>query len=464
MNKEYFMGIYCPPSAPKGEYPNRITKEVYYLLHRLGIRQIYGYYDDEPGVEYLLKNLDYSAEFGITFYPRLQMFEKFLGERGSDKYPLFFDMTESEREGICKEFMESIDEIKEHPGFGGIIISDERPFEAYDGMGVAARLFAENYPDKEFHYNALNYFGDDMTLFYRDGDDTGREYQLTGDLEYGAENRFSRYKVYVDGYLDKCHAKHLSTDLYPFAPVWEKVPASIHRGLYETKSIFASYKKERGVSCYVCVQVGDWDKSFRDIGRPETALHMNVAAAYHLDGFIFFPGIYPNDWIGDPTFEGCENGKTALIDAYGKPTEHYAYVSRLIEHMQVCAPTLLSANWHGVCTVGTFEGGFGDVDFSEIDWSECIYKGGMPENEPHEYKGKLPEIETTSQLFIGVFENDTADIYLITNNSIVTDTTFEIPNLGAWRLTMDGKTVEGSGTVKVARLNAGESAMLEVAK
>ena len=53
MNKEYFMGIYCPPSAPKGEYPNRITKEVYYLLHRLGIRQIYGYYDDGICTGYL---------------------------------------------------------------------------------------------------------------------------------------------------------------------------------------------------------------------------------------------------------------------------------------------------------------------------------------------------------------------------------------------------------------------------
>lgn len=458
------MSIYCPPCPAREEWPDKMTDSVYVLLKKMGIKNIYGYYEDETSEECLKAALAMCEKHEMTFYPRLKIFDEYLGVAGNAKNPLYYQKTETEREALDKRFVERMEMLKEYASFGGIFFSDERPYEVYDGMGAASRLFANCCPNKEFHYNALNYFPDDRTMFYMNGDDSDRDYQLVGDLAFDSKNRFERFKVYLDGYLDKCTTNHLSCDLYPFAPVWKEVPTSIHRGLYETNSIFATYRQERGVETYIYIQVGDWDISFRKIERAETALHMNITAAYQIDGFVFFPGVFPNDWIEDPQFTDSKNGGTGLIDVYGKPTEHYSYIARLIEHLQACAPTLLNAKWHGVCTVGEFDGGFGDVNFDQVDWSECIYKGGMTELEAHEYKGMLPDVKAKSQLFIGVFENEAEYIYWITNNSIVTDTSFEIANLGDWRLTVDGKVLEGNGTVKVSSLNAGEAAMLEVKK
>lgn len=463
MKKEFFAGIYCPPSLGKGGHDSRITKEVFDLLAKAGIKQIYGYYDDRQGKGALNQLLDLSEEYGMTYYPRLEVFDKFLGERGHEKYPLFADMSYEQQEEIKQEFIDILDSIKDHKAFGGIFISDERPLEAYEGMAVARKLFAERYPDKEFHYNALNYFGDDKIMFYRNGDNGNRKYNLTGTLAYNADNRFSRYKLYMDEFLDMCDGERLSTDLYPFAPTWKNVLTSIHRGGYETNYIMAQYRQERNIPCYLCIQVGDWDKG-RYIGRPETALHMNLTAAYQLDGYIFFPGVYPNDWIGDPVMEGNEKGVNSLLDADGKPTEHYGYVQRLLEHAQACADTLLCSEWKGVYTIGEFAGGFGDVELENEEWNECIYRGGLPEGEIFEYQGEKPEIVTESQLFVSVLENDESDVYFITNNSIVTATSFKIKTDNRWKMTLDGKCVEGKGSIRITELNAGESVMIEVRK
>lgn len=459
MKKEFFAGIYCPPSLGKNGHDNRITEEVFDLLEKAGIRQIYGYYDDRQGDEWMKTLLDLSQKHRMLYYPRLTVFDKFLGERGHEKYPLFLDMSKEEQEKIKEEMIRDIDKMKDHPAFGGIFISDERPLEAYEGMAVARKLFKEQCPDKEFHYNALNYFGDDKIMFYRQGDCTNRKYELTGDLAYDAENRFLRYQVYMDEFLDLCDGERLSTDLYPFAPTWEKVPTSIHRGFYETNYIMARYKRERKIPCYLCIQVGDWDKK-RYIGRPETALHMSLTMAYQLDGFIFFPGVYPNDWIGDPVMDGNEEGVNSLLDANGKPTEHYGYVQRLLEHAQACADILLDADWKGIYTTGEFVGGFDDVDLDTVEWNECIYRGGLAEGEPYEYHGVRPQIDAESQLYVSVFENETSHIYLITNNSIVTDTKFTFHTDHNWRVIVDGKSLQGSGDFKADSLNAGECLLI----
>ena len=73
-------------------------------------------------------------------------------------------------------------------------------------------------------------------------------------------------------------------------------------------------------------------------------------------------------------------------------------------------------------------------------------------------------LQASSQLFVSVFENETEDVYLITNNTIVTDTSFVMKTEKAWKMTMDGKCIEGCGHIKVTKLNAGESVLIEVRK
>lgn len=463
MRKESFVAIYCPPNPPRDGYPNRITENSYGLLANVGIRHVYGYYEDKAGKEYLQKALDCAAAAGIKFYPRLGIFDRYLGEKDDDKNPLWFDLSVEQRKKIDKQFSEEIESVKDHLGFGGVFFSDERPYEAYDGMGEASKLFAEICPDKEFHYNALNYFADDKIMFYRNGD-IQRGLCLKEELAFNAENRFNRYRAYLDGYLNKCVTRNLSCDLYPFAPIWKEIPSSIHRGLYETNSIFASYKKARNISAYVCIQVGDWDRSFRKIGRPEIAMHMNIAAAYDLDGFIFFPGCYPNDWLGVPVQSDVRNGEVGLLDVNGAPTVYYGEVKSLIAHMQACAALLSDAEWLGVTTVGEFESGFGNVKLEDLPDNECIYRGGLTENERHGYQGELPDIRAESQLFIGVFREKDETGYLLVNNTLVCKTGFVVNTEKSWRMVVDGKTVGGNGNLTVKELGAGESVLLMIKK
>jgi len=464
MKKEYFTAIYCPPCPPFEGYPDRIIDEVYDLLAQAGIKHVYGYYEDKFGEDYLQRSLDLCAKNGLLFYPRLGVFDKYLGEQGNTSNPLHASLSEEQKMLIDHEMIKWLEKIKRHPGFGGIFFSDERPYETYEGMGYASKLFARLCPKKEFHYNALNYFPEDSTLFYRDGNDANRKLQLNGNLAFSVENRFHRFYAYIDEYLNQCETNNLSCDLYPFAPVWKNVPTSIHRGLYETNSVFATYKNKRGINAYICIQVGDWDNSFREIGRAETALHLNVTAAYGLDGFIFFPGVFPNDWLNSPHFSAAKNGDTGLLDVYGKPTKHYGYVKELISHLQMYAPILRNAEWLGVCTVGEFDGGFDGVDISKELDSECIYQGGLTESETHAYTGELPQIQTQSQLFIGVFKDENGEkIYLIVNNTLVRKTSFEVHGLNEWQCIANGEMLQGNGNLKFC-LNAGESVLLRLKK
>lgn len=464
MPKKYFVGIYCPPNPPIEAYSGHIDGETFGLLADIGIEHVFGYYEDEYGENYIRAALDGCAAHDMLFYPRLKAFDRFLGVAGgkgkADNDLPYTAMLEKERTEIGAKLRSEILKWRTHDGFGGIFFGDEQAYETYDGMGAASEIFAELCPNKDFHYNSLNYFADDKTMFYRNGSSEGRELSLTGDLAFCAENRFNRYKVYLEAYLNKCKTNYLSCDLYPFAPTWKDAPTSIHRGLFETNSLFAKYKKDRGIKPLVYIQVGDWDFSFRDIGAPEMALHMSVAAAYGLDGFVFFPGCFPRDWLFDPTLRKGKDGRTGLLDIEGKPTRHYAVAKRLVSHFQVCAATLLRANWLGVCTVGKFDGGFGEVDLSALPDNECIYRGGLTDTELYAYEGVLPKIETESQLFIGVFERESGEkVYLIVNNSLVRKTSFAI-KAERWTAVVDGNTMNGSGDFSISELAAGECVLL----
>ena len=466
MKEKYFVGIYCPPNPPTGEYSSHIDAHTFGLIAGVGVEHVFGYYEDEHGEQYVQAAFDGCAEHNLWFYPRLKIFDRFLGVEGGkgerdNDWP-YLKMSEAEKTEIGEKLCAELSKWKAHKAFGGVFFSDEQSYETYDGMGAASKIFAELCPNKEFHYNNLNYFPDDKIMFYRNGKYEGRELPLTGKLAFCSENRFNRFKVYLDGYLNKCITNYLSCDLYPFAPIWKEVPTSIHRGLYETNSVFASYKKERGVKTLIYIQAGDWDCTFREIGAPEMALHLNVTAAYGLDGFVFFPGCFPRDWVVDPVFGKAKDGRTGLLDMDGKPTPHYGEAKRLIAHLQACAPVLLNAKWLGVCTVGEFEGGFNGVDLSVLPDNECIYRGGLTETEIHAYKGILPEIETASQLFIGVFEgNEGQKHYVIVNNSLVRKTSFTL-KAKAWTAIVDGKKLEGQGDFTISELAVGECILLTV--
>ena len=460
MEGRYFSAIYCPPNPPRDGYENRITIRSYRLLKEAGIDHVFGYYEDNAGKEYLRTALDCSYTAGIKFYPRMEIFNRFLGIDGAEGKDnvSFLHMNAEIRSKIEKEFVEGLSEWSEYPAFGGIFFGDERGCETFPGIGAAAELFKKYFPDKEFLYNNLNYFLDDKLFFYSTVPVRQKKI-LSGDLAYCVENRFRRYDAFMEKYFANVSVRYLSTDIYPFALTWKEVPASVHRGLYETCSMFAKYKEQRGVKCLIYVQVGNWDCNDRKVGYGEMALQMGIAAAYDFDGFVFFPGCFPNDWLGTQEAH-AKDGKTALLDACGEPTEYFDYAKSLLRHFQKCAEYLGGAKWLGVKTIGKFVGGFDVKVIQDLpDW-ECIYRGDLPENERKEYVQKMPKIRTTSQLFIGVYEKNGSKMYLIVNNSVVTDVRFSIECEKRVSCIQNGEMKSSIAFSNSVSLLAGESVLI----
>lgn len=151
------------------------------------------------------------------------------------------------------------------------------------------------------------------------------------------------------------------------------------------------------------------------------ALQMNVAIAYGHEGVVFFPGVFPNDFLYDSTYEAYKNGGCGLLDVDNNPTVYADMAKSLLSELQICAPILLNASFEGVYAIGDFKGGFDKaVDIDSLPDSDCIYVGKLPNLSI--YEGDKPDIETDFQLLIGVFkQKDGKKAYFIVNNSIVGD-------------------------------------------
>ncbi len=418
--EKYFIGIYCPPAVPAGGYPNRVTLRSYQLLKDVGVDHVFGYFEADAGEEYLHKALQYSAETGITYYPRLEIYNHFFGITGSElanykDFPTYGDMSAQEQQALHKAFLEGIAACADYPSFGGIFMGDERRNECFPGIGVAYKLFQNAYPDKQFLYNNINYMSDDDFFEYCKEPVDER---LAVELLPLEENRFKRYEYFIGLYMKEVAAEYISTDVYSFCPTWKELPTAIHRNLYEIQSFFANIKCKTGRKPLVYVQTGNWDDDVRNVGKPEMALTFGISAAYDCDGFVFFPGCWPNDWLETP--EGfAKDGKAALLDAHSEPTRYYGYAKQILAHFQKIAGYIHGAQWLGVETIGAFEGGFVNTDPDTLKWGSCIYRGGLPENEKHRYTGALPEISTDKQLFIGAFRDGEQTYLLLVNNTIV---------------------------------------------
>ncbi len=423
--KRFFIAIYCPPQVAHGSLPARNTKAAFSLIKNAGIDNVFGHYEDKSGIDALKLSLESAESVGIQFYPRLKVFKEFVGIDGALNYPSvsYNNLPQKEKSALHSRLEKMLALCAEYSSFGGIFMDDERGYEAFDGIAAAQKHFSALYPDKLFMYNHLNYFIDDHVYFYGAVQIEGEEKKLYGDLSDDAENRFRRYSKFIGDYIKKVDAEYISTDVYPFMPTWKEVPTSIHRSLYEVQSFFAALKERTGLKPLTYVQVGNWDDDSRYIGKTEIALHLGIASAYNFDGFAFFPGCFPNDWLdANEGEEGCgKNGKTGLLDADGNPTVYYEDTKNIIKHFDAMGEHLKNTRWLGVAVTGDFVGGFTEKELAPLKWNECIYRGGLPENETHEYTGRLPIISSSSQLFVGAFESDGEKKLIVINNSIVTD-------------------------------------------
>lgn len=427
MKDKYFIGIYCPPYPPKDNYPNRIIKKSYDILKDVGINAIYGHYEDRYDYSYYLKAMEFCDEFGISYYPRLSIFDAFLKIPGAYKEyggRYFSFLNKEEKEMISNTFIRQLKDAKSHPSFKGILIGDEAPIGSFKGINEARDIFINNFPDKEFHFNLFNYCMNDPILYGGKNADGYKDNK--GDLAPDSEHRLTRFSWFIDQYFSITNCDVLSTDLYPYSNYWKEVPTTIHRGLYELPALLREYKnKYPHIKIYFYPQCGQYGYDVREVNEAEMALQINVPLAYGLDGLIFFPGVYPNDFLSDnKNFQGLQYGKAGFIDAKGDKTKYCDMVKPLLKQIQDCAPITLNSEFLGTYLVGDFHGGF-QVDIKSLVDEDAIYQGQLPIHS--RYEGEKLDINTNTQLLIGVFlYKENKKYYYIVNNSIVADSDFSI--------------------------------------
>ena len=433
--KEFMQTIFCAPSGSYNHlpYPSRLTDEVFKALKDIGINRIYGCGWDtrrETQIQTLLLcekyEMKYLPECSTAFdYVRIKT-----DEHGGKPFRF---LTEEEKIAIDEKFIEEIKEFAQYPAFGGIFFKDEPGYLALDAIARAKRVFDEHYPQYEFHFNNFSYSIND-TIFWGGmfGNQVEGElpFELKGDLEITFANRFHYYDLFVEEFLSKAPFEIMSWDRYPYENVWPTHPAAVHVALFELNDFFLMKKRKYGNKFCNFLQAGTaiWDgKGNRPITFAETALQMHVTAAYGADGFHYFPGCFPVDWIPEHNpgecFLGGENGKTGLIDIYGKTTQFYEWTKILNSFFKAIENDILSAELLGIAAYGEYNNGY-DETIESLPDNECIYKGNLPISLPYAEDGI--EITSTNQLMLSTFENDGKKRYYIVNLSTVYSNSIDI--------------------------------------
>lgn len=457
--KKFNIGIYCPPPSACGVYESRVTDKVYKLLADAGVNEIYGYYEDEAGT--IEDALRFCEKYHLKFFARLAIFRKFLQTTGVetvDGNTSFADMSKQEQDELVAQYMEELNKWKDYSAFAGVYFGDENGVLTFEGIRKAKDIFYQICPDKEFRFNSLNYQACDDHYFALAPQEKRNTFLHS--LPNIAENRFARYRLFLDYLVEKIQPNTLSTDVYVFLNIWKEVPKAIHRALYEINAFYADYKKHYACDkVYQAVQVGTWGEGTRAMNKSELALNVNTIVAYGHNGFYFFPGCYPNDWLMSPGYDVYKDGQTGLLDVNGEPTKYYDFAKEIIQQVQKCATEISGAKHLGVFTVGQFDLGVNGVDVNTLTDGDCIYNGALP---PYAlYQGEKPNVVTNKQLLVGVFENCRGQKnYYIVNNSVEFAVDFSIETQSAWKLIQDGKEVVGRGNIAVEQLKAGESTLL----
>ena len=433
--KEFMQAIFCAPSGSYEHlpYPSRLTDEVFKALKDVGINRIYGCgWDTRRDTQ--IQTLKLCEKHGIKYLPEIRSAFDYVRIKTdkSGKKPFRF-MTEEEKEELDKKFIEEIKFFTEYPAFGGIFFKDEPGFLSLDGIARAKRVFDKHYSQYEFHFNNISYSINDAIFwggFFGNEFEGETPFELTGDLAITFENRFNYYDLFVEEFLSKAPFEFMSWDRYPFENVWQNFPNAVHVALFELNDFFLMKKRKYGNRFCNFLQAGTavWDgNAKRPLKFSEAALQMHVTVAYGGDGFNYFPGCYPVDWIPEHNPGDCfrdgENGKAGLIDIHGKTTFFYDWTKILCSFFKEIENDILSSTLLGLAAYGVYDNGF-DESLESAPDNECIFKGNVPISLPYVENGL--SIESSNQVMVSTFENNGKKRYYLVNTSTVYDNELDI--------------------------------------
>ena len=459
--KEFINAIFCAPTGAYDElpYPSRLTDDVFLAIKEAGINRIFGFgYDIREETQ--LKTLALCEKYGIKYLPTMRSFGEYVDFGWKD-------LSEERKNELDRRFIEEVKKYAGQKAFAGVFFGDEAGYLSFDGVAHAKRVFDENFPNLEFHFNFFSYsindaiFWGGMAGSIHGAPDAEKPFELKGDLEIVFKNRFKFYDKLVEGLLQKAKFDYISQDKYPFEGFWKEVPSSVHVALFELNAYFAEKKKKYGCKFYNYMLAGQWatDTERKHMTRGELNLQAHVTAAYGNEGFAYFPGCYPIDYTFDERQRYSMEGAGGLIDIYGRKAEVYEAVKELNAFFAQIADDLLSSEFLGTYDYGKYYNGFTEDDIKNLPDNECIFRGELPDILKR--KDESFSARADNGLMVSSFIKDGKKRYYAVNLSTVCQNNIEL-NLprGEYEIFRDEETLKASENVKLT-LREGEGVYIK---
>ncbi len=445
--KSFLSAVFCAPTGPWEQVPDRLTDEVFEALRAAGVNRIFAFgMDSRP--ETVAQTFRQCEKFGIGYLPCVPAAQEYCRILPDKHGKPWGALTSQEQAALDERFVAQVRPFLEEPAFRGIMFEDECGYLAFDGVAHAKRVFDAHFPGYEFHANFFSYsinpeiFWGGMAFHENPELAAGLElpFALEGDMAITFANRFRYYDVLVEGLLSKAHFELISQDKYPFEEFWPEVPTSVHTALFELNAFLKQKSMEHGCRFYNFMQVGQWARCRRKMSFGEMALQVNVTVAYGAEGFGWFPGVFPLDWRNDPNAAEGAAGGAAFIDLCGRPTRYAQWAAVLQRFLESIADDILRSELLGVASYGTYDNGFDLQEVRSLPDAECIYCGELPDI--LRYTDERIGADCGNQLLLASFERDGKRRYYAVNLSSVYDNpiTLRLP-AGTYSVcSLDGET------------------------
>lgn len=463
MKKQFIQAIFCPPNDQYQEYnlPSRLTDEVFSYLKDMKINRIFGWgYDSRKTT--IEKMMDMCEKYNISYLPTLEVNHEYLRIESDDKGKAFFELNEEEIKRLDERFIRDFYPYTLRKCVKGIFFSDESGYLGFKGIIHAKEVFEKAYPGYEFHVNFFSYTINEQMFWtsFNKPDYVVKEewkpFKLEGKYEVNFANRFNYYDLFVDGLLAKSHFNYFSFDKYPFEIYWDKCPHFMHRCYIESVALLRKKKEQYHSNFYAYIGVGQWfENAPKTLLPSEFSLSMHILALYGCDGFAYFPGLYPVDFVTYTKLLNSDNGQAGLLDINGKPTIFYHELKKLNEYFSLIEDDLLNSELISVKSYGEYYNGFTKEDVKDVKDNEVIFFG----EEPPFYnvdKQNIKVKKTTNNIFISEFKKDNkAKFYLVNMSTLFSnDIEIELPK-GNYQLLGVNRSISFNEELKIT-LQPGE--------
>ncbi len=425
MKKQFMAMAYCSPTGEYvGEYPNRLTDEVFQALKDAGITHIIARGWDQRA-ETIKKAKELCAKYEIGYLAHLHTSEDYVRVCAKgDKKP-WSERTTEEKEALDAQFVAEMQEMlayNPNSVVKGVFFDDENGYLTFEAEVHAKEVFEKHFKGYEFHSNFVSYSMNDNLFwggYLADNPklaDVKKPFPLDGKLKITFENRFHYYDKFVEGLLSKTQMDVISWDAYSFCDIWKELPTCLHRNLFDLTAFFAHKAKEHGSQFINYMQVGNWENhSFRKLTFGEMALQMNVTMAYGGSGFGWFPAVFPIDFAD--LDKRLTHGGCGFVDLAGKPTKYVDMAKQINQFYQPFLNDLLDSECLGVTAYGEYDNGFDKETAAKLPDSEAIFMGELPPME--QYRDERIAADCSNEIMVGTFEREGKRRYFVVNLSSV---------------------------------------------